>query len=109
MSFIDKRLKFDHCFKIILVGNVSVGKSSLLSYLDNETFPTFQKPTVWVDLLTKFISLQDKTIKMQIWDTAGQEKFNDITKTYYKAASGIILIYDWTDRNSYDDVSNWMK
>ena len=62
-----------------------------------------------IDFKIRTISLDGKNVKVQIWDTAGQERFRTITQTYYKGAQGIILAYDATRTESFDNVSNWVR
>lgn len=88
----------DHIFKILIIGDSSVGKSNiLLRFSDNIFHETFL-PTIGVDFKIKNIKLMEKSVKLNIWDTAGQERFKTITATYYKGSHGIILVYDITDR-----------
>lgn len=99
----------DHIFKILIIGDSSVGKSNiLLRFSDNIFHDTFL-PTIGVDFKIRNVSVGDQTIKLNIWDTAGQERFKTITATYYKGAHGIILVYDITDRNSFDNINNWLN
>lgn len=65
-------------------------------------------PTIGVDFKIKTFESNGSTIKLQIWDTAGQERFKTITASYYKGAHGIILVYDITDRQSFNDIENWL-
>ena len=66
-------------------------------------------PTIGIDFKIKTIPVKDKRIKLQIWDTAGQERFHTITKSYYRGALGIMLVYDITNANSFDNVAKWLK
>ena len=65
--------------------------------------------TIGIDFKSKVIPVNNKSVKLKIWDTAGQERFRNITKQYYKGADGILLVYDITDRNSFEKVRDWMK
>ena len=100
--------KYDFLFKILLVGNSSVGKSSLfLRFVDdiwNETFV----PTIGVDFKIKTIEVEKKNVKLQIWDTAGEERFRTIISSYYKGAHGILLMFDVTDYDSFESLENWL-
>ena len=62
-----------------------------------------------IDFKIKKINVDDKRVKLQVWDTAGQERFRTITQTYYKGAMGIILVYDCTDQQTFNNISNWLK
>jgi len=99
----------DHIFKVLIIGNSSVGKSNiLLRYTDNIFNESFL-PTIGVDFKIKNITVNNQKIKLNIWDTAGQERFKTITSTYYKGSHGIILVYDITDRESFDNINNWVS
>ena len=97
-------------YKILLLGDSSVGKTCfLMRYIDN-TFQEIHMSTIGLDYKIKNIELADgKTAKFQIWDTAGQDRFRAITKNYYKGAHGIILLYDITNKKTFDNVKNWMN
>ena len=87
-------------YKILLLGDTSVGKTCfLMRYADN-TFQEIHLSTIGLDYKLKNVQIDDgKIVKIQIWDTAGQDRFRSITKNYYKGAHGIILLYDVTSRN----------
>ena len=97
-------------YKILLLGDSSVGKTCfLMRYADN-TFQEIHMSTIGLDYKLKNVQLDDgKIVKIQIWDTAGQDRFRSITKNYYKGAHGIILIYDVTSRKTFDSVKNWIS
>jgi GTPase SAR1 family protein len=65
--------------------------------------------SIGIDFKIKKINVDDKRVKLQVWDTAGQERFRTITQTYYKGAMGIILVYDCTDQQTFNNISNWLK
>ena len=96
-------------YKILLLGDSSVGKTCfLMRYADN-TFQEIHMTTIGLDYKLKNVQLDDgKIVKIQIWDTAGQDRFRSITKNYYKGAHGIILIYDVTSRKTFENVQNWI-
>ena len=96
-------------YKILLLGDSSVGKTCfLMRYADN-TFQEIHMSTIGLDYKLKNVQLDDgKIVKIQIWDTAGQDRFRSITKNYYKGAHGIILIYDVTSRKTYENIKNWV-
>ena len=100
---------YDYLFKILLIGNSGVGKSSLLLRFSDDTFTGNFMPTIGVDFKIRTLEVDGKTIKLQIWDTAGQERFKTITNSYYKGAHGIIVTYDVTDKESYKNIDNWMN
>ena len=99
---------YDFLFKLLLIGNSAVGKSSLLLRFSDNIFNESFLPTIGVDFKIRTFELTGKTVKLQIWDTAGQERFKTITSSYYKGAHGIILTYDITDKQSFKDIENWL-
>ena len=99
----------DLIFKILLVGDASVGKTSLIYRFINNKFLNSYSSTIGVDYQTKIYDHKGYKIKLQIWDTAGQERFHSITSNYFKGADGILFIYDITNRNSFEGVKDWIK
>eukprot|EP01114_Cavostelium_apophysatum_P010995 TRINITY_DN2515_c0_g1_i1.p1 TRINITY_DN2515_c0_g1~~TRINITY_DN2515_c0_g1_i1.p1 ORF type:complete len:217 (+),score=51.08 TRINITY_DN2515_c0_g1_i1:140-790(+) len=98
----------DHVFKLIIIGESGVGKSCLLLQFADNNFTTSFISTIGVDFKVKTVEVDGKTIKLQIWDTAGQEKFKTITTGYYRGSHGIVVVYDVTDRNSFEKLTNWL-
>jgi len=100
----------DECvYKVLLLGDSTVGKTCFLLRYCDKTFEDAHLTTVGLDYRLKSMILKnEKNIKLQIWDTAGQDRFRAITKNYYKGANGIILIYDVTNLQSYENVKNWI-
>lgn len=99
----------DYTFKILCLGETGVGKTCvILRYTDNK-FTRNQMSTVGIDFKIKILEYNSKNIKLLIWDTAGQERFRNITNQYYNGADGIVLIYDVTNRKSFDNVTYWMN
>ena len=97
-------------YKILLLGDSSVGKTCFLMRYTDNTFQEIHMSTIGLDYRLKSMTLKSgKNVKVQIWDTAGQDRFRAITKNYYKGAHGIILIYDVTNQLSFDNVSNWIN
>ena len=100
---------YEYLFKLLLIGNSGVGKSCILMrYADNSFTENFFN-TIGVDFKIKTITLNDQVIKMQIWDTAGQDRFRTLTSSYYRGAHGIIIVYDVTNKDSFDNVRQWMQ
>lgn len=99
---------YDYVFKVLLIGNSSVGKSSLLLRFADNVFQETFYPTIGVDFKIRTFDNEGSIIKLQMWDTAGQEKFKTITSAYYKNAQGIILVYDVCDKKSFEDIQNWI-
>lgn len=99
---------FDMQIKLLMIGDSGVGKTCLLLRYANDSFsPTFIT-TIGIDFKIKNIELDGKRIKLQIWDTAGQERFRTITTSYFRGAQGILLVYDVTDRGSFNSIRNWV-
>ena len=97
-------------YKILLLGDTSVGKTCFLMRYTDNTFQEIHISTIGLDYKLKNVQLEDgKIVKIQIWDTAGQDRFRSITKNYYKGAHGIILIYDVTDKKTYENVKAWIE
>ena len=97
-------------YKVLLLGDSSVGKTCFLKRFVDGTFQEVYMSTIGLDYRLKIMTLPDSTkVKLQIWDTAGQDRFRAITKNYYKGAHGIILIFDVTTPKSYENVKNWMS
>jgi small GTP-binding protein len=98
-----------HRLKFIIIGDSSTGKSALRTrFLDNR-FTSESIHTIGVEFAMKTINVGDKKALLQIWDTAGQERFRAVTRSYYRGAHGCLLLYDITDRNSYNNVTNWLS
>nr|XP_023408177.1 ras-related protein Rab-3D isoform X2 [Loxodonta africana] len=98
---------FDYMFKLLLIGNSSVGKTSFLfRYADDSFTPAFVS-TVGIDFKVKTVYRHDKRIKLQIWDTAGQERYRTITTAYYRGAMGFLLMYDVANQESFAAVQDW--
>jgi len=96
-------------FKVVLLGEGSVGKTSLLlRYVRNE-FNEEHITTIQASFLSKKLTVDDTRVNLAIWDTAGQEKFHALGPIYYRDANGALLVYDITDRDSFDRVQNWVK
>jgi len=99
---------YDLMFKITIIGNSGVGKSSILLRFTDDDFEEGQPCTIGVDFKTKNIKLDERVISLSIWDTAGQEKFRSLTSSYYRGTHGIILVYDVTKRSTFTDIKHWL-
>ena len=101
--------KYDLMFKILILGDSGVGKSSLfLRYTKNE-FNADMRSTIGVEFGLKFLKIEDFQLKIQIWDTAGMERYRSITNAYYKGAKGVIIVYDICRKKSFENVDNWIE
>ena len=103
-------LKYSYEFKIILLGSVAVGKTAILArYITNE-FNENHAPTIQANYKVKpIIVSNDAYAKLNIWDTSGNEKFRAITRQYYKDVQGIILVYDISNRESFESIDSWIE
>jgi len=97
--------------KILLIGNSSVGKSSILLRFSDETWLSEDESsaTIGVDFRVTKMDVRGKKVKLSIWDTAGQERFRTITSSYYRGAQGIILVYDVANRESFEALPRWFS
>lgn len=114
--------EYDYLFKLLLIGNSSVGKSSLLFRFVENVWDDNFVPTIGVDFVRKIYNLKQikkiqklktlevngKKVKLQIWDTAGQERFKNITASYYRGGNGVLVVYDITDRESFENLNSWL-
>ncbi|XP_026388358.1 ras-related protein RABD1-like isoform X1 [Papaver somniferum] len=101
--------EYDYLFKLLLIGDSSVGKSCLLLRFADDSYVDSYISTIGVDFKIRTVELDGKTVKLQIWDTAGQERFRTITSSYYRGAHGIIIVYDVTDMESFNNVKQWLN
>jgi Ras-related protein Rab-8A len=100
---------YDMQIKLLMIGDSGVGKTCLLLRYANDSFsPTFIT-TIGIDFKIKNVDIDGTRIKLQIWDTAGQERFRTITTSYFRGAQGILLVYDVTDRRSFESIRNWVS
>ncbi|XP_022106074.1 ras-related protein Rab-35-like [Acanthaster planci] len=100
--------EYDHLFKLLIIGDSGVGKSSLLLRFADNTFSGTYITTIGVDFKIRTIDLNGERVKLQIWDTAGQERFRTITSTYYRGTHGVIVVYDVTSADSFVNVKRWL-
>jgi len=99
---------YDHLFKLLIIGDSGVGKSSLLVRFADNHFSGNYITTIGVDFKIRTIEIQGERVKLQIWDTAGQERFRTITSTYYRGTHGVIVVYDVTSGESFANVKRWL-
>ena len=95
-------------FRIIIVGDSGVGKSCILKRFVANTFTEEHQVTIGVEFATKAIELNNHQVKLQIWDTAGQEGYRSITRSFYRNADGVILVYDISSKKSFESCEFWM-
>ena len=102
------QIDYDYVFKILLIGNIGVGKSSLLMRFVHDIFNDHFVVTLAVDFKVRTLESEGKVAKLQLCDPSGQERFQSIVSSFYKGVSGIILVYDITNRKSFEDIRDWM-
>ena len=100
---------YDYLFKVLLLGDSDVGKSSLILRYTEETFNSKLVNSIGVDFKMKKKEVDGKVIKVQIWDTAGHERFRSITYSYYRGANAIIIVFDLSDKKSFISITEWLK
>ena len=100
---------YDYLFKVLLLGDSDVGKSSLILRYTEETFNSKLVNSIGVDFKMKKREIDGKVIKVQIWDTAGHERFRSITYSYYRGANAIIIVFDLSDKKSFISITEWLK
>lgn len=96
-------------FKLVLLGESAVGKSSLVLRFVKGQFHEFQESTIGAAFLTQTVCLDDTTVKFEIWDTAGQERYHSLAPMYYRGAQAAIVVYDITNEESFARAQNWVK
>uniref|UniRef100_UPI0037E90CFF ras-related protein Rab-35b isoform X2 n=1 Tax=Semicossyphus pulcher TaxID=241346 RepID=UPI0037E90CFF len=99
---------YDYLFKLLIIGDSGVGKSSLLLRFADNTFSGSYITTIGVDFKIRTVEINGEKVKLQIWDTAGQERFRTITSTYYRGTHGVIVVYDVTSAESFVNVKRWL-
>ena len=102
-------IEYDYLFKILVIGDSGVGKSSLLLRFTDNFYSDTYINTIGVDFKIHTIEVDGKVIKLQIWDTAGQERFRHIISSYYRGAHGIIVVYDVQSAESFEHVPMWLS
>ena len=116
-----KAKQFDYTFKIVMIGDSGVGKSCILLRFADDKFNENFYATIGVDFRFKNITIDNKSVKLQIviiiyyyiifiqWDTAGQERFKTITSAYYRGAHGVIIVYDVSDKKTFEHIKDWIE
>eukprot|EP00444_Apocalathium_aciculiferum_P028525 CAMPEP_0183442580 /NCGR_PEP_ID=MMETSP0370-20130417/88719_1 /TAXON_ID=268820 /ORGANISM="Peridinium aciculiferum, Strain PAER-2" /LENGTH=242 /DNA_ID=CAMNT_0025632259 /DNA_START=102 /DNA_END=829 /DNA_ORIENTATION=+ len=100
--------QYDYLFKFIIIGDAGAGKSCLLHQFIENKFKKGSSHTIGVEFGSKIIQVGGRSIKLQIWDTAGQERYRSVTRSYYRGAAGALIVYDITNRDSYNHLINWL-
>jgi len=100
---------YDDLFKLVIIGDSGVGKSCILLRFADDTFTENYYSTIGVDFRFKCVDIGERKCKLQIWDTAGQERFKTVTSAYYRGADGIIIVFDQTDKESFNNIQHWIE
>ncbi|KAI7874499.1 ras-domain-containing protein [Lichtheimia hyalospora FSU 10163] len=95
-------------YKLVFLGEQSVGKTSLITRFMYDTFDNTYQATIGIDFLSKTMYLDDRTIRLQLWDTAGQERFRSLIPSYIRDSSATVIVYDITNRNSFMNTTKWI-
>ena len=101
-------MNYDDKCQLLIIGNSIVGKTSILTKYTSKAYTESYVATVGLDFFTKDESIDGKTIRIKIWDTAGQERYKAITKCFFQRAQGIIIVFDVTNKRSFDDLKMWI-
>eukprot|EP01099_Mayorella_cantabrigiensis_P005577 TRINITY_DN4525_c0_g1_i1.p1 TRINITY_DN4525_c0_g1~~TRINITY_DN4525_c0_g1_i1.p1 ORF type:complete len:220 (+),score=37.79 TRINITY_DN4525_c0_g1_i1:141-800(+) len=101
-------MSYTYLFKYIIIGDTGVGKSCLLLQFTDKRFQPVHDLTIGVEFGARLITIGDQRIKLQIWDTAGQESFRSITRSYFRGAAGALLVYDVTRRETFENITYWL-
>ncbi|KAH9590197.1 Ras- protein Rab-4A, variant 2 [Schistosoma haematobium] len=102
-------MSYAYLFKYIIIGDTAVGKSCLLLQFTDQRFQPVYDLTIGVEFGARMVNIGDKQIKLQVWDTAGQESFRSITRSYYRGAAGALLVYDVTRRDTFNHLASWLQ
>merc|ERR1711904_176020 len=102
-------MSYAYLFKYIIIGDTGVGKSCLLLQFTDKRFQPVHDLTIGVEFGARMVNVEQKQIKLQIWDTAGQESFRSITRSYYRGAAGALLVYDITRRETFRHLTSWLE
>lgn len=104
----NKETEFDMIFKVLIIGDSGVGKSNLLLRFIKNEYSEHLKSTVGAEFSSKLMTVDQVVVKVQIWDTAGQERYRSMTDIYYKGAKGVLIIFDLTNIESFNNINRWV-
>jgi small GTP-binding protein len=100
---------YDHLFKVILVGDTGVGKTSLLLRFVEDTWEDSNQTTIGIDYRTKQINVRNKNVRLLLYDLSGQERFRSLGNLYYRSCNGLVFVYDVTKRETFENIEHWIK
>ena len=101
--------KFDYSLKVVVVGDSGVGKTCLLIRFIRDLWDEDSQPTLGVEFMTKIVTTPKHRIQLQLWDTAGQELFRSVTRGYYRGSAGALLVFDLSNRDSFENINRWLQ
>ncbi len=93
---------------IIVIGDTSVGKTNLVNRYAKNFYSEDMAPTIGADFISKIVNINNQNVNVKFWDTAGQEKYRAISKKFYKEANGVVLVYDVSDKMTYENLNSWV-
>eukprot|EP01017_Pseudomicrothorax_dubius_P022923 TRINITY_DN2467_c0_g7_i2.p1 TRINITY_DN2467_c0_g7~~TRINITY_DN2467_c0_g7_i2.p1 ORF type:complete len:139 (+),score=19.60 TRINITY_DN2467_c0_g7_i2:34-450(+) len=96
-------------YKVVFLGDQSVGKTSIIHRFMDDSFDGKDHPTVGIDFISKTMYFDDKTVRLQLWDTAGQERFRSLIPSYIRDSAVAVLVYDISNRQSFENVPKWIE
>jgi small GTP-binding protein len=102
-------MNYDYLFKLLLIGDQAVGKTSFCNRLNGKPYEIYYDQTIGIEFSTCFAKVSDILIKCQLWDTSGKKEYLPLTKTYYKGVAGVIILYNVANRKSFDKVEFWLN
>jgi len=103
-----KKTQIDHTINIMVVGDTNVGKTNLVTRYTKNIYNEDQPATIGADFISKILNLQNLTINLKFWDTAGQEKYSSLARNFFKYANAIIFVYDLTDKETFKGLEKWI-
>ncbi|XP_056612393.1 ras-related protein Rab-38 [Triplophysa dalaica] len=99
----------EHLYKILVIGDLGVGKTSIIKRYVHQNFSANYRATIGVDFALKVLSLEHETVRLQLWDIAGQERFGNMTRVYYREAVGAFIVFDVTRPSTFEAVKKWKE
>ncbi|KTG02000.1 hypothetical protein cypCar_00037993 [Cyprinus carpio] len=99
----------EHLYKILVIGDLGVGKTSIIKRYVHQNFSANYRATIGVDFALKVLNLDQETVRLQLWDIAGQERFGNMTRVYYREAMGAFIVFDVTRPSTFEAVTKWKE